>query len=104
MVQLYVPGETSKQGITTTYAQQYEQLLLQFSETTPNVLKYYYTDLSHFLNTLDTQLILMGDFNEGPHGQNILDLQTKHNLRDAFDFQYPNLSVNTHQMGTKRID
>ena len=101
---MYVPGETSKQGINTTYAQQYKQLLLQYPGKTPNVLKHYYKDLSQFLTTLDSQLILMGDFNEGPHGQNILDLQTKHNLRDVFDFRYPNLPVNTHQMGNKRIN
>lgn len=104
VVQLYLPGETSKQGITTTYAQQYEQLLLKFPEKTPQVLKQYYTNLTIFLNTLDTHLILMGDFNEGPHGKNILDLQTKHNLRNVYNHRYPNQPLNTHQMGTLRIN
>ena len=104
VVQVYVPGESSKQGIHTTYAQQYEQLLIQFPDQTPNVLHTYFKDLSQFLRTLDSQIILMGDFNEDPSGQNMLDLQTHHNLRDVFAYRYPTEQVNTHQMGTKRID
>ena len=46
IVQLYIPGDQTKTGITTTYAQQYKQL----QSTNPNkllkVIKTYYQDLN----------------------------------------------------------
>ena len=104
VVQLYVPGDPNHTGITTTYAQQYEQLQQTHPDRIPQVIATYYKDLHQFLDQTDTTIILMGDFNEGLEDKNILDLQTRHNLRDVYDTRHPNKPLNTHQMGTLRID
>ena len=104
IVQLYVPGDPSTQGITTTYAQQYEQIQLANRQTVPDVIGQYYRDLHTFLDTLKTQLIVMGDFNEGPTDKHLLNLQSRHNLRDVYDMKHPDSPLNTHQMGTQQID
>lgn len=85
IIQLYVPGEPSSLGITTTYAQQYKQLQLENSEHVPDVLSNYYRDPHNFLDTCNTQLILMGDFSKAPTDKHILDLQSRHNLRNLYD-------------------
>ena len=104
VIQLYVPGDPHHTGITTTYAQQYEQLQEAEPDKIPQVLATYYKDLHQLLAQIGTAIILMGDFNEGPEDKNILDLQTRHNLRDIYDARHPNSPLNTHQMGTLRID
>ena len=50
IVQLYVPGDPSAQGITTTYAQQYEQIQLANQRQVPDVIGQYYRDLHTFPN------------------------------------------------------
>ena len=104
IVKLDVPGDQTKTGITTTYAQQYKQLQLTNPKHLPKVIKTYYQDLDGFITKLDTSIILMGGFNEDPTGKNILDFQTKHNLRDIYKVKHPAQPLHTHQMGTTHID
>ena len=46
VVQLYVPGDPNQNGITTTYAQQYEQLQIKHPDRIPQVIDTYYKDLN----------------------------------------------------------
>ena len=104
IVQLYVPVDSKDQGLTTTYAQQYEQLQIRHPNHIPKVIPQYYQDLNKFLDTLQTPIILMGDFNETATDHNLLDLQSRHNLRDVYAHKHPHQPLNTHQMGSDRID
>ena len=104
VVQLYIPCDTKQTGINTTFAQQYEQLQKLDPLKIPEVLRTFYRDLNSFLANLASLIILMGDFNEPPTGKNILDLQSRHNLRDIYEWRHPASPLYTHQMGTTRID
>ena len=74
IIQLYVPGDPSAQGITMTYAQQYEQIQLKHKGQVPDVMGQYYRDLHQFIARTKTKIIVMGDFNEGHSEKNLLDL------------------------------
>lgn len=68
------------------------------------MIKPYYQALTGFVVKLDTSITLMGGFKEDPTGKNILDLQTRHNLRDIYKVKHLAQPLHTHQMGTTRID
>ena len=59
IVQLYVPGDPTKIGITTNFAQQYKQLQIAHPDTLPEVIPSFYKDLNVFLIELDISIIFM---------------------------------------------
>ena len=105
IIQLYVPGSTKSAGITSSYAQQYEQLRARTGVEHPKVMETFYRDLHKLLQQVhDTNIIVMGDFNNSPYANEILDLITGHNLRDAYAHHHPGEEPNTQATGSVRID
>ena len=105
IIQLYVPGSTKAAGITSSYAQQYEQIREHTGVEHPKVMETYYQDLHALLHQVnDTNIIVMGDFNNSPTAPEILDLITGHNLRDAYAQYHPGEELNTQVTGSVRID
>lgn len=103
IIQLYVPG--SHKGITSAYAQQFQQIQAQERIKFPQVTKTYYRDLNNLLmKHSKSRLILMGDFNQEADSEELLDLQANYNLRDVFAHFHEETEINTHKRGTKRID
>ena len=103
IIQAYVPG--SNKGIMSTFAQQYQQIQKRDNIGCPDVMREFYKDLHTLLTEVaPAKIILMGDFNQEPESDVMLELQSIHHLQDAYGYYHPGSETNTHKQGTRRID
>lgn len=79
IIPVYVPG--SNMGIMSAFAQQYQQLQTQDRIGCPSVQAEYYKDLHKLLTKVaPAKIILMGDFNQDPESEEMLELQSTFQL------------------------
>lgn len=105
IIQLYVPGSLNDAGLTSSYAQQYKQLQKQIGTKTPNVMQHYTAYLHALLQQVSAiNILLMRDVNAALGDNQILDLYTNHNFRDAYAHCNPGKEFNTQALGFQGVN
>ena len=91
-------------GIKSAFAQQYNKLQHETKTQTQDVLGIYYRDLDQLLMSRgNSNILIMGDFNQTSSSEEILGLQEQHNLMDFYEYVHSMQQFATHIRGAKEL-